>query len=69
MISAYKWQMDTKLKYFRKIHLFKKIWLVSSYSHKTQEGRFYFNFHNICHYLQTFIFIPVKVIDWGDEDE
>ena len=64
MIKIYKWQFEKKLKYFRKIHIWNGLWFVSLYSAKTEDGTFPLNFHNMVRFILTFVFIPVKVIDW-----
>lgn len=65
MRKIYKWQLEQKLKHFRKIHIIRGIWLVSLCSATTKEGTFPLNLHNIIHFPLTFIFVPIKVIDWG----
>lgn len=67
MRKIYKWQFEEKLKHFRKIHIAHGIWLVALCSAKTEEGKFPLNMYNIIHFPLTFIFVPIKVIDWGDK--
>lgn len=60
MITISKFKLENNLKYFRKIHVFSDVWLVSLYAPVTKHG-FKPNFYNIIRYPLTLIFIPIRV--------
>lgn len=62
-----KFQLDNNLKYFRKIHIYKNLWMVSLMATKTMDGKFFWNVENCFRYLLSFVLVPVKVKDWGNE--
>lgn len=66
MRKIHEYQLNKNLKYFRKIHVYRDIWLVSIRAKRTIDGRFPVNIKNILHYLFSFVFIPVKIINWED---
>ncbi len=66
MKKIYGRKLGRELKYFRKIHIYHGIWLVSLYAKRTQQGKFPVNIHNILCVPLSFIMVPVKVIDWSD---
>lgn len=66
MRKIYSRQLKQNLKYFRKIHIYRGIYLVSLYARRTHQGDFSLNLHNILRYPLTYILFPIKVIDWND---
>lgn len=67
MRKIYRHQLDRNLKYYRKIHIYHGLWLVSWYAKKTNQGDFPLNLRNILHFPLSFILFPLIVIDWSDE--
>lgn len=59
-------QLNKNLKYFRKIHVYRDVWFISVRATRAMDGRFPVNIKNILYYLLSFVFIPVKIINWED---
>lgn len=61
IIRISEYVFEKRLKYHRKIHVYKKLWLVSLYSSNCANGKYYWNARNILLYPFTFLFIPITV--------
>lgn len=61
MIRVSEYVFEKRLKYHRKIHVYKNLWLVSLYSSNCVNGKYYWNIRNILLYPFTFLFIPITV--------
>lgn len=64
--KIHEYQLNKNLKYFRKIHIYRNIWLISVRATRTIDGRFPINYKNCLYYLLSFVFVPVKIINWED---
>nr|DAV33860.1 MAG TPA: hypothetical protein [Caudoviricetes sp.] len=61
IIRVSEYVFEKRLKYHRKIHVYKNLWLVSLYSANCVNGKYYWNIRNILLYPFTFLFIPITV--------
>lgn len=61
MMGISEYQLQNKLKYHRKVHIFDGLYLVSLYSSKGDCGYFVWNLHNIFLFPLTFLFLPIRV--------
>lgn len=61
IIRVSEYVFEKRLKYHRKIHIYKNLWLVSLYSSNCVNGKYYWNIRNILLYPFTFVFIPITV--------